>query len=391
MTPKTFIVVLNWNGWEYTLECLESLLRCTCPNCRIVVVDNGSTDNSETRIREWAIGERTAPARFTHGDITAKPLPVISYARELAERGGSPDEEQRIANSSAPALVMIQTGANLGFAGGNNVGIRYACTRGAEYVLLLNNDAYFRSPETLSAMIDFMDRTPRAAACGGRLFYPDGSPQQSYGNFPAVLRILAYLFPVHRLLPEQWLKRVKRSNVIPDGSVREPVRIDWPSGACLMVRAKAMEEVGMLDEQYFLYVEETDWCFRMREKGWDRYYLPEAEVIHVFGGSIGNAPVSMQRYHLESQFTYYRKHFSARALSVVAAGYMVRSSFSVPYWKIAALVLSGARRSEALEHLNYWLFAFSLATATMRGLISGDRDVTGQSSTAVGPRPARNA
>lgn len=391
MAPKTFIVVLNWNGWEYTLECLESLCRCTCPNCRIVVIDNGSTDDSETRIREWADGKRTAPARFTHGDMIAKPLPITSYTKEMAERGGSPAEEQRMASFCTRSLVMIQTGANLGFAGGNNVGIRYACTRDAEYILLLNNDAYFRSPETLSTMIEFMERTPRAAACGGRLFYPDGSPQQSYGNFPAVLRILAYLFPWYRLLPQRWLKRAKRSNVIPDGTDQKPLRIDWPSGACLLVRAKALEDVGLLDEQYFLYVEETDWCFRMHGKGWDRYYLPQAEVIHAFGGSVSGAPVSMQRYHLESQFTYYRKHFSSQTLAVVATGYMLRSPFSALYWKVAALVLSGSPRIKALENVAYWLLAFSLAMTAMRGIVSGDSVSNKQHSTAIGPRSKRPA
>jgi GT2 family glycosyltransferase len=284
---------------------------------------------------------------------------------------------------------MIQTGANLGFAGGNNVGIRYACAQNADYILLLNNDAFFRSTEALSAMIDFMERTPHAGACGGRLFYTDGSPQQSYGNFPAVLRILAYLFPMYKLLPHRCLKRVKRSNVVPDDTVQEPIRIDWPSGACLMVRVKTIEQVGLLDEQYFLYVEETDWCFRMQAQGWDRYYLPQVEVIHAFGGTVRNSSVSMQSYHLESQFTYYQKHFSKQALAVVAAGYMLRSFISVPFCKIAARVLPD-RRINSMENTNYWLLALHLAMTAMRRLVSRDNDFTKESSTAIGPKSTRH-
>lgn len=389
MKPKIFILILNWNGWEDTLECLESVFRTTCPNYKVVVLDNGSTDGSVTRILEWAHGKRTAPSRFAHGEMIVKPIPIISYTREMAECGGSREEERKMAGSSQ-ALVMIQTGANLGFAGGNNVGIRYASAQNADYILLLNNDAFFRSTEVLSAMIDFMERTPRAGACGGRLFYPDGSPQQSYGNFPSVLRILAYLFPLYKLLPQRWLKRVKRSNVVPDDTVQEPILIDWPSGACLMVRAKTIEQVGLLDEQYFLYVEETDWCFRMQAQGWDRYYLPQVEVIHAFGGTVRNSSVSMQRFHLESQFTYYRKHFSAKAIAVIVACYMLRSFFSVSYWNVAARVLPDVRRNKGLENVTYWLLALRLAMAAMRGLVSGDSVIAKHPSTALGLKSTRH-
>lgn len=391
MKPKIYILILNWNGWEDTLECLESVFRNTYPNYQVVVLDNGSTDDSITRILEWAEGKKSAPVRFAHGDLIAKPIPIISYTREMAEYGGSPEEEQRVGNPAARALVIIQTGANLGFAGGNNVGIRYAVAHGADYILLLNNDAFFRSSEALSVMVNFMERTPRAGACGGRLFYPDGSPQQSYGNFPAVLRILAYLFPLYKFLPQRWFNSAKRSNVVPEDSVKVPIRIDWPSGACLMVRSKTIEDVGMPDEQYFLYMEETDWCFRMQAKGWDRYYLPQAEVTHAFGGSVRNAPVSMQRYHLQSQFTYYRKHFSAQALAIIASGYMLRSFFSVLYWKVATWVLPDVHRVKAVDNVNYWFLALSLSLAAMRTLVSGDRVITKQSSAALGPKPTRHA
>lgn len=363
MDPKTFILILNWNGWEDTVQCLESVVLSTCPVKRIVVIDNGSTDDSVYRIESWAAAN--IPGRTGY---TAQILPLRTHSRGMTQ----PEESLKGEYQTAP-LVIIRTGANLGFAGGNNVGIRYALTKGADYILLLNNDAFFRSPETLSVMVNFMEKTPRAGACGARLFYPDGLPQQSYGNFPSALRTLAFLFPLYKLLPQNWLKNVRRSNIIPEDSVQQPIPIDWPSGACLMIRSKMIEDVGLLDERFFLYVEETDWCFRMRAKSWDRYYLPQAEVIHTFGGSVNNAAESMQHYHLESQITYFRKHFSKPVLLIIIAGYLLRSLFSICYWKVAAMVQSGSVRDKSLSNLNYWLRAADLAFQAMPEFFYGSR------------------
>ncbi|SNB47968.1 glycosyltransferase family 2 protein [Geobacter sp. DSM 9736] len=357
MNPRVAIVIVNWNGWEDTLTCLESILRVPIPCCRTIVVDNGSRNDSVTRIREWA-----APGRKT------APVTLVSYDRETAEQGGSPLGERALNAAGTGSLAVIETGANLGFAGGNNIGIRYARAWGAKYILLLNNDAFISSPDALPAMIEFMERTPRAGACGGRLLYPGGDPQQSYGHFPAVPRTLAALFPLYRLLPSKWLKGVKRSNVVPDRKIREPLQVDWPSGACLMVRTEAVAEVGMLDERYFLYMEETDWCLRMKVRGWDRYYVPQAEVVHAFGGSVGKTSTPMKAYHLESQFTYYRKHFSPAGLATVAAAYLLRSCFAIGWIGLSSVF---ARRGNAASspEAAYWQQARRLAAAALGSFI----------------------
>ena len=379
MNPKVAILIVNWNGWKDTLQCLESVFGQELPNCRTVVIDNGSRNDSVAKIRDWATGKICSTLERAH-----EPVTLISYSRETAERGGSAVEEQRLAAAGDRGLVLIETGTNLGFSGGNNVGIRYALAQGADYILLLNNDAFFRSPDTLPVMLDFMERTPRAGACGGRLFYPNGEPQQSYGNFPALPRALAYLFPLYKLLPSQLVNQLKRSNVVPDDSIREPLQVDWPSGACLMVRSQTIQDVGMLDERFFLYMEETDWCLRMKARGWDRYYLPRAEVVHTFGGSVAKTSTSMRQYHLESQFAYYRKHFALSALSVVAAGYLLRSSFSILLWKLMC-ALDLVAKSPSPE-VQYWRRARRLAAASIRNSFPENgsrRSQTTAASTAV--------
>lgn len=354
--PKVFILVLNWNSGKLTVDCLRSLFSAHRRE-RIVVIDNGSTDDSLALISGWA------------ADVD---IPVASYDRGTAEQGGSPDVEQRIGDAAQRSLVLVRSGANRGFAGGNNIGIRYALARGADYVLLLNNDAFFRAPGSLDALLHLLEREPRAGACGGRLFYPDGRPQQSYGNFPALSRILASLFPLYRLLPPRWLGGFKRSNVVPDPAVTEPMKVDWPSGACLLARARMIRDVGLLDERYFLFLEETDWCRRMAAAGWDRYYVPQAEVVHLFGGS-SPGTAAIKRIHLQSQFIYYEKHFSRGTRAIAAAGYLARSLADVAGGAVRSLLVGSIFRRRTGEASGQGLHMLGLSGRTLLRSLLPDR------------------
>lgn len=351
--PNVAVLILNWNGWKDTLECLEALFKSTYPNFRAVVLDNKSENDSVARIREWAAGKTSRH---------------VYYDRRIAEQGGLPQDEEKIGTDLHP-VVVIQTGANLGFAGGNNVGLRYALKRGADYVLLLNNDALLRSPSALSSLVEFMEQHSDAGAAGGRLVYPDGTPQTSYGRFPTVPHTLACLYPLYKLLPAGLFDRFRRSNIIPSETITEPVRIDYPSGACLLVRRKAIEEVGLLDERFFMYAEETDWCLRMMKSGWDRYYVPQAEVAHKYAASFGTGTLKMRRYHLESLFKYFRKHVPPFSLAILAFGYFIRALFSVGVGTIAARA-SGDGSASARSEVDYWSFVRRKSLELLKELMS---------------------
>ncbi|GFO59669.1 rhamnosyltransferase [Geomonas silvestris] len=367
-TPRVIILVLNWNGWHDTLDCLASLYAGSYRDFQVVLIDNASEDASLQRIREWA--ERgAAPAPPPGHAAASAPLPYLEYDRTTAEAGGIPEREARLAGElptgvSHP-LVIIQSGGNLGFAGGNNVGLRYAGRRGAEYVLLLNNDASMRSAEALGHLVRFLELTPRAGACGARLFYPDGAPQICYGNFPAPGRALAYLFPVYKLLPGVLFRTARRSNVVPDASCTEPLAVDYPSGACLLVRSRAIAQVGLLDERFFMYAEETDWCLRLRRQGWDSYYVPQSEVVHKGGGSSGTSGEPLNRRFTESLFKYYAKHFSPGAFRLVAAGYLVRSLYGIAHWSLRARLVSSSERGLMRARARYWRACLELAAGAL--------------------------
>jgi GT2 family glycosyltransferase len=122
----------------------------------------------------------------------------------------------------------------------------------------------------------------------------------------------------------------------------------------------------------------------MKKQGWDRYYLPQAEVIHVFGSSVGKTSTPMRQYHLESQFKYFRKHFPAPAMAVFAAGYFVRSSISLLSWRLSCIV--GARSGEPSPDIQFWQQARRLSAAEFRNLLSvraAGQSQTTAASTAV--------
>lgn len=236
-SPSVAIIILNWNNWPDTLVCVESCRKLTWPDVRIIIVDNGSTDGSEERLRERC-----------------------------------PDAE------------LIQTGANLGFAGGNNIGIRHALERGAEYVWLLNNDAV-ADPEALTMLVKAMETDPVAAVAGSKVYYHD-DPERIW------------------CAGGMWRKgglrlRQRGANRLNKGQFETPVALGSVSGCSMLLRSTALREIGLLDEGYFLYWEDTDWCARAGERGYRVLFVPASRVWHKVSASV--APRSQRQYYYNTR------------------------------------------------------------------------------------------
>jgi GT2 family glycosyltransferase len=259
LTPRTeqarvVAVVLNWNAWSDTIACVESLFQSTRVPDRIVVCDNGSRDGSMMRLFDWA----RARGEFAYFD---------SPERALA----SDDVRE--------SLVLVDVGENLGYAGGNNVGIRYALAGdGADFVWILNNDVVVER-NALANMLDVAQSDESAAIVGSKLLrFDQPDTIQALGG--------GYIIPV--LCHDTQLGSGKKSET--SGGV--PIELDHVVGASLLVRREAIESVGLIDESYFLYREETDWCIRMRQDGWKLFCCTEATVWHKQANSIGfNSPL----------------------------------------------------------------------------------------------------
>lgn len=232
--PLVYVLVLNWNRKDETLACLSSLQKLDYPNHRLLVVDNGSEDGSPEAIR----------ARYPKAELLANP-------------------------------------ENLGYAGGNNVGFRHALSKGADYVFVLNNDTVV-APDALSKLVAFAESRPRAAAVGPKIYYLDR---------PRVL----WSTGSRLFLAKSWLRGRGEED---RGQYDRPWLAPQVVGAAMLVPARALREVGLLDEGYFAYYEETKWCTLARKAGWEVWYAPESKVWHKVAASTGGGTSPTSAYYL---------------------------------------------------------------------------------------------
>ncbi len=243
--PLVYIIVLNWNGWEMTSSCLSSLRALTYPNFRILVVDNGSTDGSPEKIRsEW------------------------------------------------PEIELLETGENLGFAGGNNQGILAALKAQADYILLLNNDTTV-DPSLVQEFVAHMQTLPNPGILGATVYLHSKPTHLDHlGGIwnpkRSAFDLIGHLEPAR-----MW------TDVMP---------LDYVCGCAFFVSRAVFSDVGLLDPRFFLYWEESDFCFRARKQGWKSYSIPTAKVWHHVSASfVGGKPHSTYFFH-RNRLLWLEKH-----------------------------------------------------------------------------------
>jgi GT2 family glycosyltransferase len=263
------VIIVNYRTGGLVIDCLRSLAAEVgrAPDFRVTVVDNASGDGSASAIWE-------------------------------AIRGGPWHDWA--------GVVALEN--NVGFAGGNNAVLRpvLASPEPPPYVLLLNPDTVVR-PGALRALVDFMEGHPEVGIAGSRLEDPDGTPQRSAFRFPTLASELEggiRLGLVSRLLHRR---------VVAPPVQREPHPTDWVAGASMIVRRAVFESVGLLDESYFLYFEEVDFCLRARRAGWSCWYVPGSRVVHLVGQSSGvtdtkRPPRRVPPYWFASRRHYFEKN-----------------------------------------------------------------------------------
>ncbi|GGE00120.1 rhamnosyltransferase [Polymorphobacter glacialis] len=292
------VVLVNWNRWADTIEALESLLRSTVP-VRVVVVDNASADGSFERIAAWAAGRE--PAAAASAPMARLSTPAL--AKPIALRRIAPDEAGTAELGAEDWLTLVDSGGNLGFAGGNNVGLRLLQTDPAvEIFWLLNNDTVVEA-DTAALLGARMLAEPRVGMCGTvvRYYWHPDRVQALNG---------------HRL--SWWTGTSKGINhgLSPEVAfdARQVAReTDFVLGASLAVSRAFLETVGPMEESYFLYFEEADWAARNAGR-FGIGFAAGAVVFHKEGGSIGSSGVpgarsEMSDYWLaRSRLAFIRRH-----------------------------------------------------------------------------------
>ena len=314
--PKVAVIVLNWNGWLDTLECLESLQHLAYPNFQVIVVDNGSIDDSVEKIKNWCQGKIPVQTRFVEFEPRLKPVARLDYSRREAESGGDVRGETEVeASSSQTRLILIQTGENLGFAGGNNAALRYCLERDYGYFWLLNNDTVVDS-SSLAEMIEVAESDGAIGVAGPMiLFY--SRPQCIYSAGLSLSKIG---------------RRVRRMGIMkhrdaPAFNTRKDV--EGIAGCALLIRQDTVRTIGLLDERYFLYMEEADWCTRAIQKNYRCVYVPRARIWHKGWASIQSDPQLMDYYLARSQILYLKKFSSGARFVLDVLAYVARSFLKV--------------------------------------------------------------
>jgi GT2 family glycosyltransferase len=287
------VVIVSFNTRELLHGCLDSLRACALP-LHVVVVDNASRDGSAAMVRE----------RF-------------------------------------PNVALVALDENSGFAAGTNAGLRRVMSSGRlisselktqnsklDYLLLLNPDTVVH-PGAIEALAAFLDAHPRVGAVGPRLLNTDGTVQPAAFRFPTLSMTALDLFPPGEVLPGRLYNSWWHGRYPQEPTACAPFPIDHPLGACILARRDVIEQVGMLDEQFFMYAEEVDWCYRVRQAGWAIWQEPRACVTHVGGAATSQFRSRMQIALYASRLRFFRKHYSphlARAHRLIIRAGMLRAT-----------------------------------------------------------------
>ncbi len=244
------IVIVNWNTRGLLSQCLASIFGTTQGvDLEIFVVDNGSVDGSGRMVKE----------RF-------------------------------------PDVRLIENQGNVGFAKANNQALKIS---GGKYLLLLNPDTRVKG-KAIEELISFMEGHSNTGISGAQLLNSNGSRQNSIANFPSLATELLNKSLLRRLFPKRFPGKEK--------NYHEPIEVDSVIGACMMVRRQAADQVGLLDEDYFLFLEETDWCYRMKRAGWKIYHVPQAGIDHLQGKSAEEVKNRAKVEFYRSRYHFFRKN-----------------------------------------------------------------------------------
>jgi len=254
------IIIVNYNTRQLTLDCLASVYASqTSYQYEIIVVDNASRDDS---------------------------VGAIQHAY--------------------PNVRMIANSANTGFAVANNQGMDIA---GGRYILLLNSDTVVQ-PDTLHTMVYFMDRHPEMGASGCKVILPDGSLDKACKRgFPTPSASFYYAFGLSRIFPDRpKFNQYQLGHLSPD----DEYPVDCLVGAFMLVRRETIEQIGGLDETFFMYGEDIDWCYRIKEAGWGIYYYPRTYIVHYKGGSARRKPLKITYEFHRAMWVFHRKHYAKK-------------------------------------------------------------------------------
>jgi GT2 family glycosyltransferase len=274
------IIIVNWNTKEYLLPCLKSIFKGgQGTGWEVIVVDNGTRDGSREELKKVF-----------------------------------------------PSAHLIENEKNFGFAKAANQGLQKAS---GKYALLLNPDTQVKNG-AIERLVSFMDAHSDVGVAGAQLLNADGTKQNSIANFPSLGTELMNKSLLRWLFPKKFPGKERNYS--------EPIEVDSVIGACMMVRRDTLDKVGLLDEDYFLFLEETDWCYRMKKEGWRIYHVPQAEIYHFQGKSAETVKKRARVEFYRSRYHFFKKNRGNLQWFFLLIGLMIRLGFQLLAMGVVSLM-----------------------------------------------------
>jgi GT2 family glycosyltransferase len=303
--PLLSIIIVNYNAEQLILRCLETVFETAgALDYEVIVVDNASTDQSVLAIQQ-----------------------------------------------NYPQVTLLCNQQNVGFARANNQAARIARGR---YLLLLNSDAFVHDG-AISKLTEYMDAHPETGAAGCRLVYEDGILQRSCYSFPTPLTELWQALWLDRLFSESSIFGKFRMTYWNYDSYRD---VDWVMGAVMILRREAVEQEGLFDEEYFMYSEEMDLCYRLKQAGWKVSFVPDASATHLWGGtSRQNKELAFVRLY-KSRILFFCKHYGP----ILTAAYKLVLYLGSMIRVLGGTMASLVRKNKEMQRQthNYWILLITL-------------------------------
>lgn len=272
VNPKVSVIILNWNNWKDTIECLESLLQITYPNYEIIVVDNGSSDNSIDKIKEYTKGNIVVESKFVNFDQKNKPIKWKEIERNLVETDKGAKEKGLDCTLPYRKLTIIKNEKNYGFAEGNNIGMKFALkTLNPDYILLLNNDTVIADKKFLERILETAKSNCNIGIIGPKIvYYADTEKVWAVGG--EINFFTGSIRNVGQGALSKCFTGIKN--------------VDYVSGCCMLIKREVLEKIGLLSSIYFFYFEDTDFCIRAHNRHYISIIDCNTQIIHKSGASM---------------------------------------------------------------------------------------------------------
>ena len=292
--PTVAIVILNWNGWEDTIECLESLYQISYSDYRVILVDNNSSNESILKIKDYCNGKIKVKSEFFEYAKDNKPVKIIEYIKEESE---SKSDVKYLNNNGY--LTLIKNDKNYGFAEGNNIGIRYALKAlNADYIFLLNNDTVV-DKDFLGKMVDIGEADENIGIIGPKIYY------YSEPNT---------IWCIGGKIDWKFARGLHAgTNDVDNGQYNKIEEFDYISGSAFLIKREVIDKIGLMDKKFFLYFEETDLALRASKEGYKSIYAPEAKIWHKVSKSGGGLSKPIGLYYITRNRWLFMKKWAKKS------------------------------------------------------------------------------